>query len=160
MAVGEGAVLSKAPGVAGTLEREPLNINEIAERMKIPPSSAAMHVKTLEEAGLIETILMPGIRGSMKVCKKRPADLLFPWNCQRMNGSGLRQLVCRWGILWITMWNPPAALWGVTALSMRRMSPVAFTIQDGPRPSSSGSVRGTWNTAFPIPGWTRGCLRG
>ena len=47
-----------------------LNVNEIAERMQIPASSAAMHVKVLEEAGLIRTELLPAVRGSMKVCHK------------------------------------------------------------------------------------------
>ena len=43
-----------------------LNINEIAEQLSIPASSAAAHVRVLEEAGLITTSLKPGIRGSMK----------------------------------------------------------------------------------------------
>lgn len=47
-----------------------LNVNEIAEKLEIPASSAAIHVKVLEEAGLIETKLMPGIRGSKKLCCK------------------------------------------------------------------------------------------
>lgn len=47
-----------------------LNINEIAERLSIPASSAAAHVKVLEEAGLITTSLKPGIRGSMKLSEK------------------------------------------------------------------------------------------
>ncbi len=47
-----------------------LNINEIAERLMIPQSTAAAHVKVLEEAGLIKTTLQPGVRGSMKVCSK------------------------------------------------------------------------------------------
>lgn len=46
------------------------NINEIAETLSLPASSAAAHVKVLEEAGLITTCLQPGIRGSMKVCAK------------------------------------------------------------------------------------------
>ncbi len=50
------------------LRRCDLNINEIAETLSIPASSAAAHVKVLEEAGLIKTSLQPGIRGSMKVC--------------------------------------------------------------------------------------------
>lgn len=47
-----------------------LNINEIAERLKIPVSTAALHVKVLENAGLIETELQPGIRGSMKLSSR------------------------------------------------------------------------------------------
>lgn len=57
------------------LRSHPLNINEIAEKMEIPPSSAAMHVKVLEDAGLITTELMPGIRGSMKLCKRAAGQL-------------------------------------------------------------------------------------
>ncbi|SCP96000.1 ArsR/SmtB family transcription factor [Anaerobium acetethylicum] len=49
---------------------EQLNVNEIAERLKIPASSAAVNIKVLEEGGLIRTELQPGIRGSMKVCYK------------------------------------------------------------------------------------------
>lgn len=51
--------------------RNDLNINEIAERLELPQSSAAAHVKVLEEAGLITTSLKPAIRGSMKVCSKQ-----------------------------------------------------------------------------------------
>lgn len=57
------------------LDRENLNVNEIAERLNIPASSAAMNVKVLEEAGLIRTELKPGIRGSMKVCIKQVRSL-------------------------------------------------------------------------------------
>ncbi len=46
-----------------------LNINEIAETLKIPPSTAASHVKVLEESGVIKTLLQAGIRGSMKKCQ-------------------------------------------------------------------------------------------
>ena len=51
------------------LRYKDLNVNEIAEILDIPPSSSASHVKVLEEAGLIKTTLLPGIRGSAKVCK-------------------------------------------------------------------------------------------
>jgi len=47
-----------------------LNINEIAEALSIPPSSAASHIRVLEAANLIKTTLQPGIRGSMKLCSK------------------------------------------------------------------------------------------
>jgi predicted transcriptional regulator len=47
-----------------------LNVIEIAERLSIPISTAALNVKILEEAGLIFTELQPGIRGSMKLCSR------------------------------------------------------------------------------------------
>jgi predicted transcriptional regulator len=54
---------------------ETLKVNEIAERLNIPASTAALNVKVLEEAGLIHCDLQPGIRGSMKVCYKLVEEL-------------------------------------------------------------------------------------
>lgn len=50
------------------LAKKQLNVNEIAEHLDIPASSAAMNVRVLEKAGFIRTELKPGVRGSMKVC--------------------------------------------------------------------------------------------
>lgn len=55
-------------GILRLLCRQSLNVNEIADLLGIPASSAAVHVRSLEEAGLLETELKPGIRGSRKVC--------------------------------------------------------------------------------------------
>lgn len=55
--------------------KESLKVNEIAERLGIPASTAALNVKVLEEAGLIYCDLQPGIRGSMKVCYKQIEEL-------------------------------------------------------------------------------------
>jgi predicted transcriptional regulator len=57
------------------LNENSLNINEIADKLSIPISTAAMHVKYLENAGLIITELQPGIRGSMKL-SSRAHDLI------------------------------------------------------------------------------------
>ena len=50
------------------LRQKEYNVNELAEVLGIPASSAAAHVKVLEEAGVIHTELVPGVRGSMKIC--------------------------------------------------------------------------------------------
>jgi predicted transcriptional regulator len=47
------------------------NVNEIAEKLNIPTSTAALNVKILEDAGIINTELQPGVRGSMKVCSRK-----------------------------------------------------------------------------------------
>lgn len=57
------------------LEERALNVNEIAEELKIPPSTSALHVKVLEEAELIFTELLPGVRGSKKLCHKKLDEL-------------------------------------------------------------------------------------
>ena len=53
------------------LDGRQMNVNEIAEQLHIPASSAAMHVKVLEEAGLLSCELKPGVRGSMKMCSRQ-----------------------------------------------------------------------------------------
>ena len=48
-----------------------MNVGEIAQILDIPMSTAALAVKTLEEAGLITTETQPGARGSMKLCSRK-----------------------------------------------------------------------------------------
>ncbi|MFB5189759.1 ArsR/SmtB family transcription factor [Alicyclobacillus fastidiosus] len=47
---------------------EPKNVAEIAEIFDIPPSTAAINVRKLEEVNLIKTDLIPGTRGTQKLC--------------------------------------------------------------------------------------------
>lgn len=48
-----------------------MNVNELAEALSLPVSTAALNVRQLEEAGLITTEIQPGIRGAMKLCSRR-----------------------------------------------------------------------------------------
>lgn len=50
------------------LQDKKLNVNEIASSLNIPVSTATVNIKKLEEAGLIESELLTGIRGAQKVC--------------------------------------------------------------------------------------------
>ncbi len=45
-----------------------MNVHELAEALRLPVSSAAMHVQQLEEVGLIRCELRPGLRGKIKLC--------------------------------------------------------------------------------------------
>lgn len=47
------------------------NVKEIANKLDIPASSAALHIRVLEEADLIQIKQKPGSRGSMKVCSRK-----------------------------------------------------------------------------------------
>ena len=53
------------------LYTESLSIVEISEKLCIAPSSAALHVKMLETAGLINTEVQPGTRGAVKLCSRK-----------------------------------------------------------------------------------------
>lgn len=57
------------------LYEQSCNVNEIAEMLSIPPSSAGLHIRTMEEAGLIRCEQRPGERGSAKLCS-RMGDLV------------------------------------------------------------------------------------
>ena len=49
------------------LDNDVMNISEIAARLQIPMSTAALHIKTLEKAGLVITQPLPGARGCQKL---------------------------------------------------------------------------------------------
>src|SRR5689334_6005699 len=44
------------------------SVNEIAEVLDMPASTATMHINLLEKAGLIRTDLKPASRGLQKIC--------------------------------------------------------------------------------------------
>jgi predicted transcriptional regulator len=51
-----------------TLLHRSLNVVEISEMFVIPASTAAINIKKLEDAGLIHTEMIPGTRGTQKLC--------------------------------------------------------------------------------------------
>jgi predicted transcriptional regulator len=52
-----------------------MNISELAEEFSLPLSSAALHVRILEGAGIIFTEGRPGLRGAQKICAMLAEDL-------------------------------------------------------------------------------------
>ncbi|GGJ08429.1 transcriptional regulator [Alicyclobacillus cellulosilyticus] len=50
------------------LRRRSMTVMEIAEALRLPQSTAAVNIKKLEDAGLIFTELVPGTRGTQKLC--------------------------------------------------------------------------------------------
>ena len=47
-----------------------LSIADIARRLQIPASSAALHIRELQEANLVRIEMQPGTRGSVKLCTR------------------------------------------------------------------------------------------
>ncbi len=47
----------------------PMNIKSIAEAIGVTPTMIVKHIRILEEAGIVESINLPGVRGTQKVCK-------------------------------------------------------------------------------------------
>jgi predicted transcriptional regulator len=74
---------------------KPANISELAERFSLPLSSAALHVRVLEEAGLIFIQETKGIRGSQKICAIHFEDLYLNMAPKRNNETPTRDVVFR-----------------------------------------------------------------
>lgn len=53
------------------LGKRSLNVKELSALLDLPMSTTALHVRTLEEAGLIMCEALPGERGAMKLCSRR-----------------------------------------------------------------------------------------
>lgn len=62
-------------GILRLLSDRNMNVNEIAMTLDIPTSTAALNVRVLEEANLIHTRMLPGVRGAMKLCSRRVRGL-------------------------------------------------------------------------------------
>ena len=52
------------------LESRSCNVNELASGLNIPASSAGLHIRVLEDVGLVLTEQQPGEHGSAKLCSK------------------------------------------------------------------------------------------
>ena len=57
-----------------------MNVNQLAETLDIPVSTAASHIKILEKSGLINTELRPASRGAMKICRRNFDDIHIQLN--------------------------------------------------------------------------------
>lgn len=57
------------------LNTHKLNVNDVAARIGIPASSAAVDIRILASAGLIATELVPGTRGSSKLCYRSTSNV-------------------------------------------------------------------------------------
>lgn len=58
-------------------EKNVMSVNEIAQTLNMPVSSASMHISVLEEAGFIVCERMPSIHGTMKMCTRKCDSVLF-----------------------------------------------------------------------------------
>lgn len=52
-------------------------VNQIAHDLKLPPSTATMHIGVLEKAGLLHTEMRPATRGLQKVCARTYDELVI-----------------------------------------------------------------------------------
>lgn len=61
-------------------EGGPLNVNDIADRLSLPQSSASTHVGLLEAAGLVRTEAQKARKGSQKLCYSNYDEIVFSFD--------------------------------------------------------------------------------
>lgn len=66
------------------------NVHQLAESLDIPVSTAASHIKVLEESGLILTELRPARRGAMKVCTRNFDDIHIQLNNKKNFSNAIK----------------------------------------------------------------------
>ena len=76
------------------------NISELAEKLKIPLSTAALHVRILEEAGLIFIQEKPGLRGAQKICAILAEDVYLNIYNREKEEKPTRNIGCN-----MPLWN-------------------------------------------------------
>lgn len=62
-----------------------MSVNEIAKALDIPLSSVSLHVRILEDAGLVTCERMPSLHGTAKMCAYKNVDLLLHMNDEPLN---------------------------------------------------------------------------
>ena len=126
------------------LDTKPYCVNEIAELLKIPASSAALNVKVLEEAQLIRTELKPGVRGSMKLCLRQNDELLL---LLRKGEKKKKEEVISMPVgNYVDYKVAPTC--GQRTILTGRMNQDVFIIHCVRQQSWSGLQRGIWNIVF------------
>ncbi len=65
------------------LGRRSMNVQELAQELDLPVSSTALHIRVLEEAGVIMSESLPASRGAMKLCSRR----LDSFSCNLVEGK-------------------------------------------------------------------------
>ena len=98
MALGKALSSESRIKILELLQKGPLCVNEIAEILGIPASSAALNIRVLEEADLIRTELKPGVRGSMKLCIPQEFHLIL--DLEKKEEEQEEVIPCQWEAMW------------------------------------------------------------
>lgn len=149
----EALAVSKALGnqqrmeMLSVLTEGPKNVNDLAERLEVPFSTAAVNIKKLEEAGLIATEIVPG-RGSQKVSSKRFDRIVIDLASKKKRLRSSLHSKCRLEIMFNAKLSRPAVLPARTGLSVLLMISAPSLSRSAKMRKSYGSEQDFWNITF------------
>ena len=108
-----------------------LSVNDLADSLDVPVSTVALNIRTLEEAGLIFTENMPGIRGMLKLSTRKIDSLSIDLMPPAANtGSVLTTHLPVGGYSRVGRIKPTCGLAGVNSIIGEDDNPRAFYLQD------------------------------
>ncbi len=112
-------------------KRSMQSVNDLAESLDLPVSTVALAIRTLEEAGLIFTENMPGIRGTLKLSTRKTDSLsidLLPY--EEHKGSVLTMHIPVGGYARVGRIKPTCGLAGVNNTIGEDDNPRTFYLHD------------------------------
>lgn len=121
-----------------------LSIVDIARRLQIPASSAALHIRELQEANLVRIEMQPGTRGSVKLCTRAMDKIDI--RLTEMNGNVSDTLSVEMPIGAYTDCQVKETC-GIIGSDDEEET---FFLRSASWHRCSGPLRGTWCTSFPI----------
>lgn len=84
--------------ILNLLRQEPCNVNQVAEKLGLPQSSAVTHLGILEKAGLITTEVTKAKKGSQKLCRPSFGEILIQFPEQKKTAEDFVQVEMPIGI--------------------------------------------------------------
>ena len=125
------------------------NVAEIAEKLQIPASSAALYVRSLENAGLINTRLQQGSRGSMKICSRKNDQIIIKLTSDDPNVSKVSSISMPIGCYTDCEVSPSCGLASETAVIGFGDRPESFYLPDRVNAQILWSAAGYIEYKFP-----------
>lgn len=126
-----------------------LSVAEIAAKLNVPPSTAAVHVRVLEEAALLRTVLRPASHGLQKICSRTYDRLLVDLPASVEARTRRVEVSMPIGAYTDFDIGPPCGLAGETALIGYIDDPLSFYEPDRVRAGLLWFGRGYLEYSFP-----------
>ena len=127
-----------------------LSIADIARRFQIPASSAALHIRELQEANLVRIEMQPGTRDSVKLCTRAMDKIDIRLTEMNGNVSDTLSVEMPIGAYTDCQGKETCGIADADGIIGSDDEEETFFSRSASRRRCSGPLRGTWSTSFPI----------
>lgn len=103
-----------------------LNINEIAQTLKLPQSTVATNVAVLEKVGLLHTEMISAKKGNQKLCTTANKEILVQFRAPQTEKESVIEVEMPIGLYTAFQVSPPCGLCSQTSIVGYLDVPVSF----------------------------------